>query len=120
MDLFKKGYIEAMFFFSESNDENLKNVGLPEISTELMERIEKDCAEFLAKANHLISDEYCNYTECTAEEYAGHDFFLTRNGHGSSFLDGFWSNTTATNLYKLSKTFNQMNVYLGDDNRIYA
>lgn len=120
MDLFKKGYIEAMFFFSESSDENLKNVGLPEISTELMEKIEKDCAEFLAKANPLISYENCNYTGCTVEEYAGHDFFLTRNGHGHCFSGGYWKKPAAIKLDELASSFKAMEIYVGDDGMVYA
>jgi len=120
MDLFKKGYIEAMFFFSEPSDENLKNVGLPEISAELMERIEKDCAEFLAKANHLISDENCNYTGCTAEEIAGQNFFLTRNGHGCGYTDGYWNEPAATKLDELASSFKAIEIYVGDDGMVYA
>lgn len=118
MDKFTKAFIEAMFF-TESGD-NLKDAGINEISAELMDKITKECKEFQKEAGDLIQDKYCNYKGCTVEEYAGHDFWLTRNGHGAGFWDGDWAEPTATKLYELSKRFGQMDVYLGDDGMVYA
>jgi hypothetical protein len=51
---------------------------------------------------------------------AGHDFWLTRNGHGC----GFWENDFGTEeqcakLTALSKTFRECDLYEGDDHKIY-
>ncbi|RUP37982.1 MAG: hypothetical protein EKK63_13835 [Acinetobacter sp.] len=120
MDAFTKAYITAMFF-TELGEDNLKDAGLPEISTELMEKIEKDCAEFQAKAGELISDEFCHYKECPTIDYAGHDFWLTRNHHGCGFWEKHdWAEPASTKLTELAHSFGQMDVYLGDDGKIYA
>lgn len=53
-------------------------------------------------------------------EHAGHDFWLTRNGHGV----GFWENDYGTEkqceaLTKASEQFGECYLYLGDDGKIY-
>ena len=51
----------------------------------------------------------------------GHDFWLTRNHHGS----GFWDRDEkyppgiADYLYNISKQFGQVDLYIGDDGFIY-
>ena len=121
MDAFTLAFIEALFFTQSGNNEGeLGDAGLSEISTELMEKIEKDCAEFQTKADGLIVDENCHYTGCPIIVYAGHDFLLTRNGHGCGYTDGDWTEPAGTKLTDLAKSFGMMEVYLGDDGKVYA
>ena len=54
------------------------------------------------------------------EASAGHDFWLTRNGHGAGFWDGDWREPYGIALDKLAKSFGEVSLYLGDDGRIYA
>jgi hypothetical protein len=51
-------------------------------------------------------------------ELAGHDFWLTRNGHGAGFWDGDWDNGDA--LTTASKAYGSVDLYIGDDGKIYA
>lgn len=46
----------------------------------------KDCKAFLAD----VAASKCGTAGWTAEQ-AGHDFFLTRNGHGAGFWDRYWA-----------------------------
>jgi hypothetical protein len=46
-------------------------------------RIEEDCTKFFNMAFPLFLGR-------NDAESAGHDFFLTRNGHGAGFWDGHW------------------------------
>jgi hypothetical protein len=49
---------------------------------------------------------------------AGHDFILSRNGHGS----GFWDRGTGNvgdELHKWAKTFGTFSLYVGDDGYLY-
>lgn len=119
MDEFTRAFIEAMFF-TESGEDNLKDAGLPEISESLMKKIEEDCASFQEKAGHLITRENCFYTGCSEIAYAGHDFWLTRNGHGCGFWDGDWDESVEKELTAIAKSFGQLDVYLGDDGKVYA
>ncbi len=54
------------------------------------------------------------------DEAAGHDFWLTRNGHGAGFWDGDWPEPAATRLTASSKKYGEFNLYLGDDGKIYG
>lgn len=119
MDAFTQAFITAMFFTEEGPD-NLGDAGMDKISAELMTRITQDCATFQSQAGDLISDENCHYTGCPTIEYAGHDFWLTRNGHGCGFWDGDWEEPAATKLTNLAKQFGELSVYLGDDGKIYG
>lgn len=53
-----------------------------ELSDELEARIEADCHSFWARCWY-----YVKATDMTPAQ-AGHDFWLTRNGHGAGFWDG--------------------------------
>ena len=72
----------------------------------------EDCAAFLAKAD--IPDNLL--------PQAGHDFWLTRNGHGSGFWDRpeIYGEEKAQELSALAETFGVVDLYVGDDGRIYA
>lgn len=85
------------------------NYSSSDISTELMARIEADCAKFQAD-NDL--------SEGTLEQ-AGHDFWLTRNGHGAGFWDGDWPESGDA-LTEASKAFGIVDIYVGDDGLIYG
>jgi hypothetical protein len=51
---------------------------------------------------------------------AGHDFWLTRNGHGAGFWDGDWPEPQATLLTQVSETYGEVDLYVGDDGVVYA
>lgn len=62
-----------------------------------------------------------NHGRYTDEELAGHDFWLTRNGHGA----GFWDRSeldkpTQGRLTKAAHAFGNSDLYVGDDGRIYV
>jgi hypothetical protein len=49
----------------------------------------------------------------------GHNFWLTRNGHGA----GFWGSDDYTNevgdiLSKISEKFGEVDIYIGDDGKV--
>ena len=46
---------------------------------------------------------------------AGHNFWLTCNGHGSGFWDGDWP----ARLTEASEQFGEFDLYVGDDGLIY-
>ena len=50
---------------------------------------------------------------------AGHDFFLTRNGHGAGFWDGDWPEEAGKRLTVAAKKFGESEPYVGDDDRLY-
>jgi len=93
-DLFTRSYIETAFWSStfEANADGTpagKETGrqVPfddmfterDVDMESLINIQDDCARFQKENAHLLSQ--------WDEEQAGHDFWLTRNGHGA----GFWA-----------------------------
>ncbi len=51
---------------------------------------------------------------------AGHDFWLTRNGHGAGYWDGDYPEPAATRLTDSAHAFGSCDLYVGDDERIYS
>jgi hypothetical protein len=112
--LFLDAYI-AVALWSSTDDSGTpfdETYTTGDLSGDLMDKMIEDCAAFIAKAD--LSDE--RFTQ------AGHDFWLTRNGHGV----GFWarpevySEEKAQELTALAESFGPVDLYVGDDGRIYA
>ena len=57
---------------------------------------------------------------CTVMSYAGHDFWLTRNGHGCGYWDGDWPKGIGVGLDKLAHKFGEFDLFVGDDGLIYG
>ena len=73
----------------------------------------EDCEKFF-QANH----EKWQSVDI-ADDTAGHDFWLTRNGHGCGYWDGDYPEPQATEMTDASKVFGEFNIYPGDDGAIY-
>ena len=112
--LFLDAYI-AVALWSSTDDSGTpfdETYTTGDLSGDLMDHMIEDCAAFIAKAD--LPDE--KFTQ------AGHDFWLTRNGHGV----GFWARPEvygeekAQELTALAESFGPVDLYVGDDGRIYA
>lgn len=89
-----------------------------ELSPELEKRFSNDCTRFWA-AYIPILHRY-DYTSGDFEpSQVGHDFWLTRNGHGSGFWDGDWPKGLGAELTLLAKTFGAHDLYIGDNGKLY-
>jgi len=97
------------------NDEPFdQNFSVADISEETKKTMLQDCLKFVAaNATHLNVNNVAQ---------AGHDFWLTRNGHGAGFNDRteVWGAMTRRQLTESSQTFGTVDLYLGDDGKIYA
>jgi hypothetical protein len=98
-----------------------------DIADEAMEAMRADCEAFYtanSEAIHcdgapLASDMDGSIAAREAAQ-AGHDFWLTRCGHGAGFWDGDWPEPCATQLDEASEAFGNVDLYIGDDGQIYA
>jgi len=79
-----------------------------------------DCQNFieanesdLLKYGERIGNDY------SLEEMAGHDFFLTRNGHGAGFWDR-GAGEAGENLSVMARREGETYFYVGDDGKIYC
>jgi hypothetical protein len=123
-------YIEcALWTTTDESDERGgnpldDNYGPSDLSPEALEAMRKDCARFLRDNKVILEtfDElYPNwFTKYSTEEMIGHDFWLTRNGHGAGFWDGGWPGITGDILTRSCKAFGECNLYVGDDSKIYV
>jgi hypothetical protein len=127
LDAFIASYIETALWSSNDNsdpetggDPLDANYSADDLSDECRAAMERDCATFYAAHSATWRGAYAHpvgyYTD---DEYAAHDFWLTRNGHGAGFWDGDWSEPAAKVLTDASKAFGEVHLYVGDDGKIY-
>lgn len=85
------------------------------LAPETLAAMKADCAAFYtANKAHIDCDDGCGAA------MAGHDFWLTRNGHGAGFWDGDWPDPHASVLDDASQAAGEVTLYIGDDGKIYA
>jgi len=122
MDAFTTAYLEAALWTSTGDsDEYLdRHYGVDDLAPATMEAMVADCKRFQDDNGHFITDDNCRYKRCPPQEYAGHDFWLTRNHHGSGFLDGDWAEEAGQALTEAASKFPEVTLYLGDDGLIHA
>lgn len=113
LDSFTVAYIEAALWSStdDAGDPLDNNYNWTHLAAETLQTMIDDCAAFQA-ANNLAG-----YPSVEA----GHDFWLTRNHHGS----GYWENDHGTEvqcetLTAAAHAVGEVNLYVGDDGKIYS
>lgn len=82
LERFTKAYVEAALWSSlTDDDEGFDDAGFSwdDIDNESRQRIEADCERF-------TRENAADLLDIDAAQ-AGHDFWLTRNGHGAGFWD---------------------------------
>lgn len=119
MNRIESGYVEAMLWTSQDeNDVNLDmNYSDEDISKALLSRISEDCRAFIEKASEALRNENPAFDLDT--EQVGHDFWLTRNGHGAGFWDGDYERNIGEILTKIAQGFGNHNIYVEEDGKIY-
>jgi hypothetical protein len=121
MDNFTKAYIEAALWSSTDDAGEPLDNGAHELAPETVTKMVDDCTRFQSEQTEWLAEDYRTHqSEYSVEESAGHDFWLTRCGHGAGFWDGDWQEPAATKLTAASKTFGNVDLYIGDDGLIYS
>lgn len=121
--MFIAGYMEAAFW--SSNDESDEQGGEPldanydksDLDPDTKGRMERDCLRFMEQN----ADDLAVGDADSAQ--AGHDFWLTRNGHGAGFWDRpklYGGKAVADRLSAACKVFGEYDLYVGDDKMIYG
>lgn len=125
LDAFTRAYLECALW--SSNDESTpsggepldKNYGIDDLSPDTIQQAKADCERFQAENADDIRDANYNFIGYSDEVMAGHDFWLTRNGHGT----GFWDRELGDigdRLTEAAKAFGQIDLYVGDNGLIYS
>ena len=138
LDAFLDAYVEAALWSTndesdESGGEPLDaNYGQDDLAPETLAKIRADCAAFLAHrlggrliaiAERLVSEGKWSLPAgvgCSIVEYAGHDLWLTRCGHGCGYWDGDWPAGIGEGLDKLAHEFGEVWLEVGDDGLIHG
>lgn len=121
MENFIAGYFECALWASTLGDDcgtpMDQDHSLDDFADETQEKLRADAIAFY-HAWEIGILKYCERTQNDAD-YAGHDFWLTRNGHGA----GFWDRgigELGEHLSHVARECGPCDLYIGDDGRIYA
>ena len=113
--MFINAYLECALWSSVDmdTDEQLdKNYTVSDFETDSLNKLKKHAIDFFTNNIDLI-----NKAENYSYEQAGHDLWLTENGHGA----GFWDR----GLYDIGEKLTELagyhvtDIYVGDDNKLY-
>ena len=101
-----------------------------DLTEKTLQDIKEDCTSFLRERNvaRVIYECCLNEGKTLADGYsynafelAGHDFWLTRNGHGTGFWDyGRWAQPFDKYLDAIATSYGTSDLYVGDDGLLYV
>ena len=109
-----QAYLECALWSSidvvDGMDVELDSVG-NDLAPDTRAEMEADCVKFEAENS-------TDLWEYGTRSRGGHDFWLTRNGHGA----GFWEDDTpvGNRLTEACKAYGEYTLYIGDDGLIYG
>lgn len=92
-----------------------------DLAEETAQKMRSDCEDFI-QANASDLTVYClqmKNEQWSGEARAGHDFWLTRCGHGAGFWDRGLGDL-GERLSTAAKVYGNVDLYAGDDGQIYA
>ena len=120
LDSFTVQYIETALWSSTDCSSDLagdpmdKNYTIEDMATETLTTMIDDCLKFQdANQGDLDNAEW-------SDARHGHNFWLTRNGHGCGFWDGDYPEGIEDRLTRASRNFGEFDLYIGDDQLIYG
>ena len=110
---FAQQYIDtALWSCLDDSDVPLdKNYKSDDIEPDSLQRMIEDCETFQEQYGDLIDSH-------GTRSRAGHDFWLTRNGHGTGFWDGDWPDCE-DELTEGSTAFGECRLCPGEDGKLY-
>lgn len=116
-------YIVAALWATTNEDDGDPlddNYSRRDISEESIDKARDDCRKFIMANGHLVSKRDNGPTP-EAFSDAGHDFFMTRQGHGAGFWDGDWPDWCKPDeLIDYCHEVGEICPYVGDDGKIYG
>jgi hypothetical protein len=89
------------------------NYGLEDIDGESIAEHREQLADFIEANAEDIEQSGMS------DEMLGHDFWLTRNGHGAGFWDRGYPDGIGERLTASCKPYGSSDAYVGNDNLVY-
>lgn len=112
-DDFIDGYIDAALW-AETDDDGEPfdaNYDRDDIDDLTLLKMESDARDFWEQNWNILDEQDASR--------GGHNFWLTRNGHGAGFWDGDYPEY-GDELTRRAKAFQEYDLYVGDDGKIYG
>ncbi len=98
---------------SDSSEFMDSEYDIDDMDSETRKSMKEEMKRFINENLYLTDKE----DEVSAIGTFVHEFWLTRNGHGSGFWDGGYVNGDL--LTKKCEKYGPLNLYVGDDGKIY-
>lgn len=111
LDDFTMAYVVAALWSSMGDAD--ANYSIEDIHPDTLLQMRIDCTNFQASHQAYLQ-------RADTEEQNGHDFWLTRNGHGAGYWDRGYPNVIADTLTNAAHAAGEVYLYVGDDGRIYS
>ena len=114
LEVFFSQYVATALWSScDEQDDPLDSLfDINDLAADTRDEMYADCMEFYVANQQLIDSDL-------GAEQAGHDFWLTRNGHGAGFWDGDWKDK-GQELTKAAEAYGTYTLYIGDDLKIHG
>lgn len=111
LESFIEAYMECAVWSSTDEDGTPLDEVEGDLSEQAVEAMRADATAFYGECELAWRDRW-------TDEQAGHDFWLTRNGHGAGFWDR-GEGALGDELTKAAKAWGSADLYVGDDGDIY-
>lgn len=116
---FVRGYLKCALWSSHDETDDGEPLDThhdeDDIHPDTLMRMRQECEDFITAAGGLL--------EGSIASQAGHDFWLTRNGHGTGFWDrapdAYPNDVEGKELTSLAHSFGERDLYVGDDHKIH-
>lgn len=124
LETFLREYIRAALWASTDEEGEAYDAyaSAADLAPETLARMREDCEAFLQEnmvnAGYLSPDTYLGAREDWLAA-AAHDFWLTRNRHGSGFWDSRWDDSVSRELTDSAHAYGECDLYTGDDGKLY-
>lgn len=111
-------YIDAALWSSSCNETENDDTPLSDrysmadIDSLSMDRIVKECEDFIGQCKP-------EDLELQRDDQNGHDFWLSRNGHGAGFFDRGLGDA-GDRLQEIARGMGESDIYVGDDKKLYV
>lgn len=126
LDSFTRAYIEAALWSSNDNSDPEtggepldRNYDVSDIEDETLWQMWDDCQSFQKSNAELLAQAAYNRREYSNDEMAGHDFWLSRNGHGAGFFDRDLGEV-GDQLQAAAESYGEVYLEVSDEGTIYA
>ncbi len=120
LDEFTRAYLECMLWAETDNSDERggdpldKNYTPEDINDASLKQAVADGKRFQQDNSMALAVANYDSTLCSDTEMAGHDFWLTRNGHGAGFWDGDLDKDVGKVLTEACKGFGECSPYVAD------